>query len=495
MYSVYVGDNLLYSPILIKDGYVILSPKVSREVNKVGSFTFLLPPQNPLYDSIQKLHSIITVFDDTDEIFRGRVLHDDKNFYNQKEVYCEGELSFLLDSIVRPYNYSGNVANLFKQYITNHNNQVETQKQFAVGNVTVTDSNDYIVRASSDYPTTWNEFNDKFLDLLGGYIRTRKENDVRYIDYVADLGQTSSQVIEFGINMLDISEYISADAVFTVLIPLGARDEDDKPLTIASVNKGKDYIVDEDAVKLFGYIWKTETWDDVTIANNLLTKGKYFLKSGVELAISLELKAIDLHLVNVDEKRINVGDMVRVVSIPHKIDSYFMCTKIDLDLVNPDSSEYIFGFSYSTMTEQTLKTSASSKSIISSASSAAQNANQAANQAQQVADKVQQVVAQIPEDYVKTEVFEAFKTDVYSKITAVYRFKGTVDNYEALPKTGNEVGDVYNVQDTGANYAWTTMGWDKLSETVDLSGYALQSSIDALTLRVEELENSMKGES
>lgn len=494
MYSVYVGDTLLYSPVLIEDGYVILSPKVCREVNKVGSFSFLLPPQNPLYDGIQKLASIITVYDDDNEIFRGRVLHDDKNFYNQKEVYCEGELSFLLDSLVRPYSYSGSVTGLFEQYISNHNSQVESQKQFKVGKVTVTDPNDYIVRASSNYPNTWTEVNDKCLDLLGGYIRTRKENGIRYIDWLVDAGKISNQIIEFGVNMLDISEYISADSIFTVLLPLGARGEDETPLTIASVNNGKDYIVDDDAVKLFGYIWKTETWDDVTVASNLLSKGKKFLKSGVELAVSLSLKAIDLHLIDVDETRIDIGDMVRVISIPHKVDNYFMCTKIDLDLVNPDSSEYSFGFSYSSMTEQTLKSVSGSKTVISNASSAAQNANQAANQAQQVADEVRQVVAQIPSEYVKSEVFEEFRNDVYTKITAVYRFKGTVENYDALP-TDNEIGDVYNLQDTGANYAWTALGWDKLSETLDLSSYALQASVDELRQRIDDLEESMKGES
>ncbi len=493
MYSVYVGDNLLYSPVLIEDGYVILSPKVRCEVNKAGSFSFLLPPQNPLYDSIQKLYSVVTVYDDKDEIFRGRVLHDDKNFYNQKEVYCEGELSFLLDSIMRPYSYSGSVTGLFEQYISNHNSQVESQKQFKVGKVTVTDSNDYIVRASSDYPNTWTEINDKCIDLIGGYIRTRKENNTRYIDWLADAGGISSQIIEFGVNMLDISEYISADAIFTVLIPLGARGEDEKPLTIASVNDGKDYIVDDDAVKLFGYIWKTEAWDDVTDATNLLSKGQYFLKSGVELAVSLSLKAIDLHLIDVDEKRIGIGDMVRVISIPHKVDSYFRCTKIDLDLVNPDSSEYSFGFSYSSMTEQTLKSASNSKMIVSGTSSIAQTANQTANQAKQVADEVRQVVAQIPDEYVKSTVFEEFKTDIYSKVTMIYRFKGTVENYDTLPKIDNEIGDVYNLQDTGANYAWTAMGWDKLSETIDLSSYALQSSVDELRKRFDELENSMKG--
>ncbi|MCM1497226.1 MAG: hypothetical protein NC124_02050 [Clostridium sp.] len=63
------------------------------------------------------------------------------------------------------------------------------------------------------------------------------------------------------------------------------------------------------------------------------------------------------------------------------------------------------------------------------------------------------------------------KTEVDAKVSSVYKFKGSVANYEALPTTDLVVGDTYNIEDTGANYAWTGMFWDKLSETIDLSNY------------------------
>ena len=70
------------------------------------------------------------------------------------------------------------------------------------------------------------------------------------------------------------------------------------------------------------------------------------------------------------------------------------------------------------------------------------------------------------------------KTEVDSKLSAVYKFKGTVESIDSLPSSGNTVGDVYNVEDTGANYAWTESGWDKLSETIDLSGYATKTELN-----------------
>ena len=85
MYTIYADGEALYSPHLANDGYSVLSPKLTVELNKAGSLTFILPPTNVMYDSIQKLKTIITVIQDNEEIFRGRVLHDEKDFYNRKK--------------------------------------------------------------------------------------------------------------------------------------------------------------------------------------------------------------------------------------------------------------------------------------------------------------------------------------------------------------------------------------------------------------------------
>lgn len=484
MYTIYSDSQLLYSPDMAYSDYALLYPKVEMEVNKAGSVTFTMPPTNPTYDVIRKLSSIITVFDGGEEIFRGRVLHDEKDFIKQKNVYCEGEMSFFLDSIVRPYTWNGSVRGLVEKYVNDHNAQVEEAKRFKVGNVTVTDPNDYIVRESSQYPDTLSEMNEKLINLMGGYLFIRKESDGRYIDYLKEPPRTNTQTIEFGSNLLDITEYISADEVFTVLIPLGAEQEDADGnrlgrLTIKSVNGNKDYIVDENAVKLFGYVWRKEEWDDVTIASNLLTKGRQFLQSGIEMAVSLSLKAIDLHLLNVNVERLKVGDMVRVISVPHKVDQYFMCTKITLDLVNPGNSQYTFGYSFTTMTEKMLHSSNMVKTMAGSVSDAVSSANTAAGNAQEVVGQVQQVIVNIPTEYVKSEIFEAFRREMSAKVASVYSVKGSVENYGALP-TAHDIGDVYNILDTGANYVWTSYGWDKLSETIDLSGMATQEELQAV---------------
>lgn len=63
------------------------------------------------------------------------------------------------------------------------------------------------------------------------------------------------------------------------------------------------------------------------------------------------------------------------------------------------------------------------------------------------------------------------KTEIDGKISSVFRYKGSVNTYDDLPESGQVIGDVYNILDTGSNYAWDGTKWDKLSETVDLSPY------------------------
>lgn len=75
------------------------------------------------------------------------------------------------------------------------------------------------------------------------------------------------------------------------------------------------------------------------------------------------------------------------------------------------------------------------------------------------------------------------KSQVDSKFTSVYIFKGSVDTIEDLPTEGNVIGDVWNVRKNDTNYAWTSEGWDALGGTAD--GYS-QAQADARFVQKEE---------
>ena len=66
-----------------------------------------------------------------------------------------------------------------------------------------------------------------------------------------------------------------------------------------------------------------------------------------------------------------------------------------------------------------------------------------------------------------------------SDITGLYRFKGSVADIAALPGEGNALGDVWNVESTGMNYAWDGQQWDALGSTVEIESIS-NAEIDAL---------------
>ncbi len=81
------------------------------------------------------------------------------------------------------------------------------------------------------------------------------------------------------------------------------------------------------------------------------------------------------------------------------------------------------------------------------------------------------------------------KDEVDAKVSSALIFKGSVATYDDLPTEGNVTGDMWNVLDTGANYAWTGEAWDKLSETIDLTPYLTKS--DAATTYLKKTDNAV----
>lgn len=347
MYRVYCDGQTLYNSRL--ESLQIFNPSLELELNKTGSFQFTLYPQHPQYNSIQKLKSIITVYQGDYLLFRGRVLEDELGFHNEKRIACEGALAFLLDSIQTPYDFTGSIEEYLTERLASHNAHVEAGKQFALGTVTVTDPNDYIVRSNIDYVNTWEELQKKLLDLLGGYLIVRYENGVNYLDYLQDFTLLSPQKVTFGQNLLDLKRIRKGADIATALIPLGAKLQDeegkdtDTRLTVASVNGGLDYITDPDAVSRYGFICKAQVWDDVTDPANLLAKGKAYLSSLVNLPETIELSAADLTTVGAAFSSFHLGTYVRVESKPHGIDQNFLVSKLSINLLDPGKNNLTLG--------------------------------------------------------------------------------------------------------------------------------------------------------
>lgn len=411
MYQVYCDDKLIYDTRI--EELKLKNPKLDLEVNKTGSFTFTIYPSHPEYNTLKKLKSIIKVFHDDKIIFRGRVLDDVKGLKNDKQVTCEGELAFLLDSAQRPYEFKGDIHDLFVQFIETHNSQVDENKRFKIGRITVTDKNGYINRSDTLYLSTYESIFKKLINTHGGYINFRHERDGTYIDYLADFERQSYQDIELCKNIIDLKLTSKGTDVATAIIPLGAKlekqNEDgemietNERLTIASVNGGKDYVFNQEAVDLFGWIFKVVIWDDVTIADNLLRKANEVLKDAALLEQSIEISAVDLSGTDKNISSFEIGTFCKVVSQKHELNQLFFIKKMSLNLANPKADKLSVGKTFKGLLEQDKNNSDDLNNRIEQMEETLNDFSMNKQEIQEMMDKLNQTLANASGMYVTEE--------------------------------------------------------------------------------------------
>lgn len=418
MYAIYADDELLYAPDMANLGYIVTDAQLTTEINKAGSLEFTIPVTNPNYNAYSKLKSIIRLEQDGVEIWRGRVLDDTKDTDLNKDVMCEGELAFLNDMNVRKYNYSSGISVVdYFNWVMNYYRGASSYRSIKAGNVTVPNTT-LKIKMDESTNTCLNELSSNLVGAIGGYLRLRRSNGQSYLDYIDAYSQTSNQVIEFGSNILSIEEYIDASDVYTVIIPFGKQDDNGNRVNITSVNNGSDYIESSQGASLFGRIDRSVVWDDVTDPNVLKRQAQSVLNSAIEMATTITISAVDLHLIDVDTDAIQLGDWVRVISPPHGIDSDFLCSKVVINLQNPDQSQYTFGLAFDALTDKQVATNKQTRKSYDLAVSTADNYNTLKNetyknyvskaefnsQISKLQDKINSIVAPDLSGYLKKDV-------------------------------------------------------------------------------------------
>ena len=436
MYRITLGNDTIYDPRLPE--CFVENPVLHQKANKVGTLSFRVYPTHAQYGQFVKLASIASVYKagQTLPLWRGRVLSTHMRTDKSMLIEFEDLLSYLLDSVLRPFNFSGSVREFLEFILTQHNEQVTAAQRILLGTVTVTDPNNYIHRSSVDYLSSWEVIESRLIKLLGGYLRLRHESTGMYLDYLegtqADL-PTALEVIEYGENLSELTEEISADSTYTACIPLGAKikleddtgEEIERRLTVESVNNGMDYIVNDEAFAKYGWICapvKETTWDDVTVAANLLTKARAFLDNqGVKLKNTLTLKAID--------DGFEFLDNVRVQSTPHNISKMYLLTEKKTPLADPKGATITLGSSELSLSDTALNGFKDAQERIETVTGTMDLNNALTNaQLNEIAQTTldlqstmertaQELISQMSATYTSSSSFEEFKETVSTQFT------------------------------------------------------------------------------
>ena len=470
---------------------LLISPTLTREAGKAGSFEFTLPLGNVAHSALQKLKTIVEVEQDGTPIWHGRVMSHDMDFYLRQKVYCEGELAYLNDTALTPYRYPDiSIREFLENVIRNHNSQTDKYKAFTVGDVTVfadgpqesfqtvymsgckvdsekddDGSNDYFLvdadkrricdilsytvsageyinkgnaihvvseeenqygksftverniaykngsfyavtvtahgskyiyelgttpltnwRLGDDgaiqsgdsstgswstrtgyylhdfdtstneaisfgdgknFGTTWDILQSELTDVYGGYLVVRYSDDgkTRYLDYLADVAESNTQTVEFGVNMLDLNNYVKADDIVTRVIAVGHQKKG--WWIFKSTKTIQETANDRAAQSVYGIITRVIVIDGKSITRQkLLDAANEELSKNLRYLDGMEISAVDLRDAGIDTERLGWMKKTHILSKPHGLDTWLVLTKVVEPLDAPDKKKFTFGTSF-----------------------------------------------------------------------------------------------------------------------------------------------------
>lgn len=333
------------------EDYTIESPKLTLQLNSAGSLEFKIHPTHPEIDSIRPLVSLIKVYktnNGTDRkwMFTGRVMSDERDIYNTGKVKCEGILAYLIDSIVYPYEYQGTPADYVRQLIESHNSQVNTSKQFIIRTLDLADadSNNNIVRANKNYPTTFRELRDKVIKLLNAYISAEERDGKLYFDCCQTVTHYNTQPIRLGENIIDLKQTKSVDKIRTVMIGIGDEDDDDDGNRIRAI------VENQEAIAKYGRIVGTVDFKNVSTMEQLTKKTEAYLDSILAEINTVEVKAIDLNMTDADIEEIALGYAYVESQYNGLNNDRMLISKMEIYLMQPDKNTFTLGADKKSMT-------------------------------------------------------------------------------------------------------------------------------------------------
>ena len=302
------------------------APRVVCGLSDAGSFDFVMPKGHIFYDNVIPYGSTIEVFEDGQSIFYGRPTLPKIDFYENKQVHCEGALAFLNDVIVPPIKVSGGAKITMKEYIEilfEHYNKTcrREDRKLILGTVNL--ASDQEAKHTWNYETCFDILKQGILPYTGSYTVTRRALGVTYIDFVYRFNSLINQPIKLASNLLDMTK--TGQEFYTAVMAKGASD---------AVQMLSPMLADNALIQKYGFICAFKEYPNCETITDLQMQCSVFLKSQQFSGMRFEASATDLHLENSAYQQFVVGAVTKIDSPFHDFASNFRATisKIEINL-------------------------------------------------------------------------------------------------------------------------------------------------------------------
>ena len=537
MYQLFFDGYPIYDPR--DEELLIREPSVHLAVGEAGEMSFIIDNDHPYAGTISKLKGILELRADGTPIFKGRVTKDTRGFNLSRTVEVEGLLACLNDSRVAPFNFpvdwesdasyqaalnGGNVVEFFLGWLLDqHNAQVGPAQQIRLGNVTVTDPNNYISRAASDYPTTMETIRSKLADLLGGHLLVDYSGDVPVLHYYDDLPFVNTQVVEFGENLLDLLDEEDAVGTYTAILPVGKND-----LTLASLPDGEVspgymkegtiiYSIEAEELYQARIVHKVD-WSDVTLPSNLRAKALAVLQTGgAMLTKTISVTAADIGsvreetsaasaiagqavageaIVGTDKvtsvgvdgvSRFVVGRYVQIESPPHGFSAIYPLMELDPDILNPANTKITLGTSVQAASDLARRSQSAAQEQMAVQMLTLRAHEEVLAQQQQYAVQQAAELDELPQ-IIRSQVTAAVQTSESIVYSALERYVET-SNFEEFQKTVENqfsiMADEVLLRFTEVTDRTKAVDGD-LQRTLETLSKYFEFTLDGLTIRAGE---------
>ena len=354
----------------------ISSGTLKEYVGSTPSLTLTVTPQNACYNMLIDRNTLVELKNtETGEIeFEGYLLKSPESMTSkgtlQKKLTFEGYLGYLNDSVQEYHTYTDQDA-LPAQFLTAlleyHNAVTEERKHIYLGMVNAGQGGS----KTTAYRSTLAEIKENLVGRFGGELRVRRGNDGRlYLDYLtaATNGSTSDTVIMLGHNLKSLSIESDTANIITRLMPLGAQlgtvnpatgQQSAERLTITGAVDPDDghtytvpYIDDADAIAKYGVIAGTAEFDDITVKENLVARGKAYLAENNRVRKHYAASVLDIS----GKGRIRCGDTYRFRHPVMGLDENLRLLGRTVDLLKPWTPQVEIGDKTAKITSVAAKT-------------------------------------------------------------------------------------------------------------------------------------------